>query len=633
MVKAVVPFLLIVFFTLSSSDLYGQRVYEIDSDVAYITSESFSSVPEPGDTIMILAPRSETLKIYNISGDASKPIVFINSGGQVFINRTDHGALDFVDCKYIKVTGTGDPSFRYGFKLKGDNSGLSFSGLCSDCEAEFIELVGGEDTFFGLYAKKDFHGDPPVPYPQFNNLIIHDLYIHGVSAGMYIGETISPGMEFRHVRIYNNIIVDTKRESIQIANCVEDVEVHNNLMMNAGTQNLFSQGNALQIGGNTVARVYCNILKNSPSYGIIVFGMGNIEVFNNYCENNLGVFIDDRYWPHATWPINVHNNYFLDLNGDEVVKNMNEYNELYITVNQYNTDIPFFLNESEVPPVLVVKNNSKELLESLDFSVEEGVFMPDTDELSSYAGIGPIYSGIQVSERIALSIDQVSDLVIDGSIISPDFLVDEQNLNPTLDQHPVSSPWIPKTNLDNAPYSVEIDLGVPHYLESIYLHDIEFSGDFSVSVLNNGEWEILVTDSCQNFNEWNYHPLRVSAQLIRFSMFNSVKARINEVALYGYPLEGGGLSSETVISEWGNINSKELDDRYFYPNPASDYLSISCSDCNYTVKITDLAGKLCINTRQREIDISELSNGLYVVHLVGIDNNPLYSGKLIVSKQ
>ena len=33
---------------------------------------------------------------------------------------------------------------------------------------------------------------------------------------------------------------------------------------------------------------------NCPSFGIIVFGIGNIEVFNNYCENNLGVFIDDR---------------------------------------------------------------------------------------------------------------------------------------------------------------------------------------------------------------------------------------------------------------------------------------------------------------------------------------------------
>lgn len=40
---------------------------------------------------------------------------------------------------------------------------------------------------------------------------------------MYLRETKSPGMEFKHVKMYNNIVRNTLRESIQIANMVEDV--------------------------------------------------------------------------------------------------------------------------------------------------------------------------------------------------------------------------------------------------------------------------------------------------------------------------------------------------------------------------------------------------------------------------
>ncbi|MCK5820992.1 MAG: T9SS type A sorting domain-containing protein [Bacteroidales bacterium] len=632
MVKRIFFVLLVVFLAQPNSKLLSQQIYEIQPGVTYLTSGSFSSVPGPGDIIKIIAPRSEKLKIVGLSGDSSDPILIINSGGQVNINTSSWGALEFMDCHHIKVSGTGDSSERYGFTLQASECGLAFTGLSSDCEAEFIEIIGGENTFFGIYAKKDFGGNPPVPYPQFNNLIIHDMYIHGVSEGMYIGETTSPGMEFRHVRVYNNIITDTHRESIQIANCVEDIEIFNNLMMNTGLHHLGSQENILQIGGNSVAKVYNNILVNGPTYGVIVFGMGDIEVFNNYSENNLGVFIDDRYWTIENSPINIHQNYFLKLNGSEVIKNMNQYNDLYLTDNLYNTNIPFFLNAADAPPVLVLENNSLETIETLNFTIENGIFKPNSNNSSNYAGIGPIYANEPIPERIVLTKEQVTDLVLRGSLISPESLVDEQQLDPALDQHPVSSPWIPGKNLKYAPFHTEINLGGNYFIESIYLHDVKHSGNIVISALINDEWLNLLTDPCKNSGTWNQHALNVTTRVIRLSMYNTAKAKVNEIALYGYSIDEGGIKSGEVNAQSNNQPKPIATNYCLYPNPATDHLNIAYSETFQTVEISDLTGRLLIKTNQRRINLTSLSGGLYSVRLIGADDKPVFTEKLIISK-
>ncbi len=646
MVKRYFFVLLVVLLAQPNSNLLSQQIYEINSSTTYVTAGSFSNAPGPGDTVKILAPRDQKLKIAGISGDASNPVVFINSGGQVNITNTRWAAIEFKDCKFIKVSGTGDPNVRYGFTLLGKECGLGFTGLSSDCEAEFIEIIGGEKTFFGIYAKKDYGGNPPVPYPQFNNLIIHDMYIHGVSAGMYIGETKTPGMEFHHVKVYNNIITDTQREALQIANCVEDVEINNNLMMNSGLGDQSSQSNILQIGGNSVAKVNNNILVNGIAYGMIVLGMGDIEVLNNYSENNLGVFIDNRYWTLDNTAIKFNNNYFYNQSGTEVFKNMNEFNDLYLTSNQYNTDITFF-NNSNTPPVCVVENNSLLDIEQLNFTIENGIYLPDQNNSASYEGMGPVYPMGQVVDRIVLSKDQVSDLVHRGSDESPEFLVDEQDMDPTLDQHPISHPWIPKRNYQYAPYHTEIDLGSEYYLESIYLHHVvKNKGKLIVSALIDGEWVKLFTDPCRKRNAWNHHMVEVSTQFLRLSIYdkkgnkrrgrsrNKDIARINEIALYGYSLDGSGMKSES-----GKPATKEpffpetkLGHHSIYPNPASDCLNISYSEGVCTSEIIGISGKVLISSKEKLIDLTAFPNGMYFVRLTGTDNHLIGIEKLIISK-
>jgi hypothetical protein len=228
--------------------------------------------------------------------------------------------------------------------LAASECGLAFSELSSDCEAAFIKI--SHNGFFGIMAKKNYEANPPVPYPVFENLIIHDCFIENVSEGMYLGETKSPGMEFKHVKIYNNIVRNTLRESIQIANMVEDVEIYNNTLLNAGLANITYQTSILQIGDNSVANVYNNILIQAPTTGIAVYGKGNCLFTNNYLASNMGIFVDNRLFSTPTAPINIKQNYFRAITGNQNIKNYNEINYITVQDNVYNTAIPFFLNQS-----------------------------------------------------------------------------------------------------------------------------------------------------------------------------------------------------------------------------------------------------------------------------------------------
>ncbi|MCD6178821.1 MAG: hypothetical protein J7K39_02855, partial [Bacteroidales bacterium] len=176
-----IAFVLTFIVILSSTAVQAQNLFYVEASTSYVLPSDFSPTPVGGDTIKIVSGRTETLKFKGFEGNENSPIVFINDGGQVHINTTVWGALSFENCKYIKLSGKGDPNVHYGFKLQGETSGLSFLEYSSDCEVEFVEIEGLPTTFFGVYAKKDFGGNPPIPYPVFNNLCIHDTYIHDLA--------------------------------------------------------------------------------------------------------------------------------------------------------------------------------------------------------------------------------------------------------------------------------------------------------------------------------------------------------------------------------------------------------------------------------------------------------------------
>lgn len=383
-------FSLLILAIVSFTNASGKKFVVSEDAPKTITPLYFSSVPSGGDTIYISSNRTLGLKFQKFYGNEGKPIVFINDGGQVNISdMSNWGALTFENCQYIKVTGSGSPNIKYGFKLAAQTSGLAFSEYSSDCESEFIEI--DHSGFFGIYAKKDFGGNPPVPYPVFKNLIIHDMYISHVSEGMYLGETKSPGMEFRHVRIYNNIVKNTGREGIQVANMVEDVEVYNNVIINSGLGHEEYQSNNFQIGDNSVGKYYNNILIGAPALGMIVMGAGNIDIFNNYIEDNKGVFIDNRIFTTPYAPISFRNNYFLKTNNGSILTNYNELNPVIISANQYDGTSPLVSSSTASENNVKITNNQLIRLPKITF-VDTINYIIDPN--SVYKNMGPVASAI-----------------------------------------------------------------------------------------------------------------------------------------------------------------------------------------------------------------------------------------------
>lgn len=402
-------FLGLLFFVVFTSQ--ASRTYLIDASApAVVPLSYFNPAPSGGDTIKILSSRTQCLKFNDLTGSPGQPIVIINSGGQVDISSsTIWGALSFVNCRYIKVSGRGSADHHFGFRLSAVSCGLAFADYSSDCEAENIEIH--HTSFFGIFAKKDFGGSPPVPYPVFSNLIIHDMYIHHVEEGMYIGETKSPGMEFRHVRIYNNVVTHCLREAIQVANCVEDIEVYNNFCAFTGLGGLYAQSNVFQIGGNTIGRYYNNIFMHAPENGVICMGSGDIEVFSNYISDNDGIYIDNREFNIAHSSINFNGNFIRNTLGNEVILNANQLNDIHILDNAYNTNLTFARASKPYPIVWDTAGNYRISLDSLKYTIVDGLYVPDSNNPASYMGLGPI-EGLSHQMNGTPVIDSIGALIV-----------------------------------------------------------------------------------------------------------------------------------------------------------------------------------------------------------------------------
>lgn len=625
--------------------LAGNNKYVInEGSPYYIRSNEWGTELKGGDTILVSSGRTKAIKFFSIEGEEDNPIVVINDGGQVQINDLSKwGALTFDNCKYIKVSGSGDAAFKYGFLLAAKTSGLAFSGLSSDCEAEFVKI--SHDGFFGIVAKKDYYGNPPLPIPVFSNLIIHDCFVENATEGMYLGETKSPGMEFKHVRIYNNIVRNTGREAIQIANMVEDVEIYNNTLLNAGLDGDTYHENLLQIGDNTVASVYNNIMIGAPAYGIINMGSGNNFLNNNFIASCKGIFIDDRTVTLQDSLITIIGNFFSDIinPANEVIRNMNGENFLVIKNNKYDDNEVFFYRNyfDHYSNFELVNNQVVSVAPILFVDTENNNYALSDSNPEIYANWGapggPEYFENEdnpqdpIIEQIILSADMIVDEVAGGSYWTADYLVDEQDNTPENGLHPTSQSWKPFYNMSKGPYHIYIDLGQEYNLTNIALHDMTNVKDLEVSFGEPGNWEFLFTEPCNKYKTWKQHSVDVTTRYIRISMNESVYAAVNELILYGYPIQKEEVEKSLVIDQGSNLKTavdgeiKLIDNLFIYQNPVQDNLEVNIPTQlaqDYTIEVFDIRGAKLItenfvqsSTNRFSMNIADqcLKSGVYIM--------------------
>ncbi|MEO1366133.1 MAG: right-handed parallel beta-helix repeat-containing protein, partial [Acidobacteriota bacterium] len=183
---------------------------------------------------------------------ADRPLVITNLGGQVKIGGLGAGshAILILGGSHWRLTGrfdpvaqTGDTNFRghrggyagsagqYGifiddaFESTGD-SGLTIAGGATNFEIDFIEIT--RVGFAGALVKTDDQGDAHMSEVRF-----HDNYVHDTgSEGLYFGSTQSPPQhKFPNLKIYNNRIVRTGTEAIQLGQVGRGSEIHNNVIL------------------------------------------------------------------------------------------------------------------------------------------------------------------------------------------------------------------------------------------------------------------------------------------------------------------------------------------------------------------------------------------------------------------
>ncbi len=242
----------------------------------------------PGDTIEIPAGSYPVgIQLGNFTGSASNPVKIINGGGLVLAK-----SLGIGNAKYFKVSGSGsaDP---YGFKLGNHplTAGLSVGKGTSDYEIERVEV---ENSSVGLFCKiQPVAGEPNTYYPNWviRNVYLHDNYVHTTgNEGLYIGHTFPnadkysdylPPARMENVKIYNNTIIETGWDGMQLSNARDGNEIFNNTVTNFGTAGQGAQQAGIQLGGNTTGKVYANTIHTGTGPGLTAYGYGDVYISKN----------------------------------------------------------------------------------------------------------------------------------------------------------------------------------------------------------------------------------------------------------------------------------------------------------------------------------------------------------------
>ena len=348
---------------------------------------------KPGQNVCLSAGFYMQIRFLRMVGEPGNPVTIRNCGGQVEIgDAVNFGrwyAMDIGQSKYLRVTGSGAAGIKYGLKLgKSGDSALKI-GLSSDVEIDHMDI--GNANFAGILAKTDYRGNVPPDAPEMNNINIHDNYIHDARGeGMYIGETTTPGQSFRHLEIWNNIVTRTGLDLVQVANAVEDVQVHHNVFYKSGLRSILFQNKGFQIGDNTVGQYYNNFIIGSQSNAMIVMGSGDIDIYNNYLQGagDPGIFIDNRSVTTPGAPINVRNNFLMEVRETAPFINVfNEKNPVSIIGNQVEGNNVIVGYGSGAGPNVTHSGSTVRPIERVQFTdvAADNFTLP---EGSPYAGIG-----------------------------------------------------------------------------------------------------------------------------------------------------------------------------------------------------------------------------------------------------
>ncbi len=280
------------------------------------------------DRLYIPAGHYKFIRLGNLPNRSmSDPLVITNYGGQVRIGGLGHyyvfplggGSGWVLTGRYDPVSQTGHPDFTghadgayansqgtYGIYINDEHtdesahdvSGLGVGGGATQFELEFVEIA--RTGFAGITVKTDDDGDALM-----SDVRIHDLYIHDTGGeGMYIGSTQSqPQHKFENLEIYNNRVLRTALETIQIGQLGDGVNVYNNVFGPGaiGWRSAFQQyqDKNLQIGYREgIVEIHHNVFIGAMDSLIYLNG---VDIAGDVHSPGDGVQIHDNFIAHTGW--------------------------------------------------------------------------------------------------------------------------------------------------------------------------------------------------------------------------------------------------------------------------------------------------------------------------------------------
>jgi Tol biopolymer transport system component len=102
------------------------------------------------------------------------------------------------------------------------------------------------------------------------------------------------------------------------------------------------------------------------------------------------------------------------------------------------------------------------------------------------------------------------------------------------------------------------------------------------------------------------------------------KISVNEMNQDGSALTEISSCSPVGIEEAANLTAPR-----YYPNPAKEYLNVTFHE-KFEIKIYDLAGRMVFHARDKRLDISGLTPGIYTIHFTSDNTNVTKYDKLVV---
>lgn len=255
-----------------------------------------------GDTVFLKAGKRDYLFIRNFSGTALNPVLFVNQGGIVIIDTDHYFGITVQNCKYFRISGTGDTDHFYGFEIRrvANGTGVGIGNLSTNFELDHVSIRNV--PIAAIYAKTDpdcSNNATREKFTQYSS-IVHDNYIENAgNEGLYIGSTKYLGQTVNcngrdtllmpsvliGVKIYNNIIKYPGWDGIQISSASQDCQVFNNIILYDSQAEYPNQMSGIMLGGGSKCDCYNNYISDGKGGGIENHGFGGNSIYNNIIVN------------------------------------------------------------------------------------------------------------------------------------------------------------------------------------------------------------------------------------------------------------------------------------------------------------------------------------------------------------